>query len=911
MKSELEQARERIAQLEAQLEAQKGILRCGMAGEMPAPQPGTHAHAEQDSAAGHDGTRSLYMRQLEQEALRHTEELRRSNALLQREICQRRQAETQALDAEADMRAVLDATGQSILLIRADGTVLHANKTAARNYGSSPSDLTGKNILDFLPAPVARHRRAILDRCITQKAPLAFTDTRNGRTFAHNVYPILDGDRVRRFAIYSEDITDILHKDREVAASRHRQSVLLEILSLSHTAENLDALLASIHGILRREVRAENLYVVLMNPHDGSPDYRYCVDSAWQGDAAVCPPCGWKDNQLCLEPLRRNGAVQFSGTDLHDLSRAGGLSISGTVPLAWLGIPLRVQGKAIGVLATQEYTEPRVYTEDEVCLLTACSDQIAIAIERKRAEAFMQESAEHYRAFFEDNHSVMLLLDSASGDILDLNKAAEAYYGYPRQRLVGKSIAFLNLFPETKLREVLSKLSEQRITNIITRHRLASGEMRDVEVYSGPFTVNGRRRLISIVHDITRRLKDEAALSAAKEAAELASRVKGEFVANISHEVRTPLNGLMGMLQLLLETPLSEEQFSYIHTALQSSRNLLRVLNDVLDFTKMEAGKLSLLESAFRVSDILDHTASLFTQQARAKGLALQVRSDGLPGDLYAGDDGRIRQVLFNLVGNAIKFTDSGQIAVETWAMPGRQPECIRLFFSVADTGIGIPPARIRHIFEPFTQVDGSLSRRYQGSGLGLTIVKRLVELMGGNLLVDSEPGQGTSITFHVLVRMPTKSACLVTATEDSASGPRQPLRILLVEDEQVNMLMAQKILEKMGHMVTCARNGKAGLEKLHEQRFDVVLMDIQMPVMDGLEATRRIRNAASPMNPPDIPVIAVTAHATSRDRDDAREAGMDGYIIKPFERDILASAIQSAILKRSCIPGGESGGYC
>ncbi|GFM35919.1 response regulator [Desulfovibrio psychrotolerans] len=821
------------------------------------------------------------------------------------------QLKAQTLDAEADMRAVLDATGQSILLIRADGIVLHANKTAARNYDRSPSDLIGRNILEVLPAPVARHRRAILDRCITQKAPLAFTDTRNGRTFAHNVYPILDGDHVRRFAVYSEDITDILHKDREVAASRHQQSVLLEILSLSHTTESLDALLASIHGILRREVQAENLYVVLMNPHDGSPDYRYCVDSAWQGNAAARPPCGWKDNLLCLEPLRRNGAVQFSGTELCALNESGALSTPAPVPLAWLGIPLRVQGKAIGVLATQEYTESRVYTEDEVCLLTACSDQIAIAIERKRAEELMQESAEHYRAFFEDNHSVMLLLDSASGDILDLNKAAEAYYGYPRQRLAGKSIAFLNLFPEAKLREVLSKLSEQRITNIITRHRLANGEMRDVEVYSGPFTVNGRRRLISIVHDITRRLKDEAALSAAKEAAELASRVKGEFVANISHEVRTPLNGLMGMLQLLLETPLSEEQFSYIHTALQSSKNLLRVLNDVLDFTKMEAGKLSLLESTFRVSDILDHTASLFAQQARAKGLTLQVRSDGLPGDLYAGDDGRIRQVLFNLVGNAIKFTDSGQITVETWAMPDRQPECRRLFFSVADTGIGISPARIHHIFEPFTQVDGSLSRRYQGSGLGLTIVKRLVELMGGGLLVDSEPGQGTSITFHVLVREPAKSICLLTATEDSASGLLQPLRILLVEDEQVNMIMAQRILEKMGHMVTCARNGKAGLEKLHEQRFDVVLMDIQMPVMDGLEATRRIRNAASPMNPQDIPVIAVTAHATSRDRDDALEAGMDGYVIKPFERDILASAIHSALLKRACIPGGESGGYC
>lgn len=375
----------------------------------------------------------------------------------------------------------------------------------------------------------------------------------------------------------------------------------------------------------------------------------------------------------------------------------------------------------------------------------------------------------------------------------------------------------------------------------------------------------------------------EMDLQAAKEAAEEANRTKDEFLANISHEVRTPLNGVMGMIQLLMDTKTDDEQDSYLNTAQRSSRNLLRVLNDLLDFIKMGVGKMELYQEQFNVEEVLEQVTGLFQLQVEEKGLSLETFVyPGASGN-FMGDAGRIRQILFNLLGNAIKFTHSGTIRVEVYTLPHPDEGFRRLFFSIEDSGVGIPDDKVEYVFDAFTQVDGSLSRHHTGTGLGLPIVKKLVNLMNGHCAIESELGVGTTVLFCIQVGIAEEET--LEASTPTAEGEYAQLRVLLVEDETVNRIMAKRIMEKMGHTVLEAQNGQECLDSLKDNPVDVVLMDIQMPVLDGITATRRIRTDESLSHVSHIPVVALSAHAADHDKQLAFKAGVDFYLTKPFEK--------------------------
>ncbi len=760
----------------------------------------------------------------------------------------------QLQNSEERLRTIFQNSPDAIFIEDEKGVVLDANPAACTFHGMSRSELIGQNVLNLIPEDRREEVRQEFRKWFTGEMERyeGFSQTGDGRTVPVEVIGA---------PVHYEGRTAVLLLVRDTTKRKRAEQALREsemrYRGLIETQNNL---------IVRVDIGGKFTFV----------------------NEAFCRFAGRNRGELIDQYL--DAYIYYDDAEgpeklMEALTSRRERMVSAEYRMRARGYVAWVHWESLAVFDETGQAVEIQYVGQDIT-------------ERRQMDEALQESEKRLSFLFEEIPHIAVKGYNAKREAIFWNRASEALYGYSKKEALGKKMEDLVLLPDRR-EEMIAAFDAW----VKTSEEIPSGEMikrradgQEISVYSSCLSTrnqHGEREMYVIDVDLSQLKRANEELVKAKDYAEKASRAKSEFLANISHEIRTPMNGVMGMTDLLLDTELDESQRDYAQTILESTQELIGLIDELLDISRIEAGEVRLTPEPFSPRKAVEKVVLLFADRASKKGVDLSVAIHPDVPEKMMGDAGRIRQILINLVGNALKFTHDGHIQIRMQAE--KAEDGWNLLTDVKDTGIGMPPELQSQIFEKFTQGDSSSKRKHGGAGLGLAISKQLVELMGGTISVASEEGKGTSFDFNL--RLPDLE--LVENTEkpvavDADTLPEIKADILLVEDNLVNQKVAVAMLKKLGCKVSVAPNGAQALKQIPDHKFDLIFMDCQMPILDGFETTRAIRQMVGEIR--DIPIVAMTAHALKEDRQQCLDSGMDDYISKPVDRNKLI-----AILRKYC----------
>jgi PAS domain S-box-containing protein len=768
------------------------------------------------------------------------------------DITDRKQAEEELLAERSHLQALFEHNGTGNLIVSSDRLMLKVNQQFCHLFDYTEAELVGQSV-----------QMLHVDQQHYEDWAPTFRQVRDGKTHLTAEYPM----RRKDGTIFWCYLTGVKLQLQDGATG--------VVWSIIDTTERKQAEIALKRLSLAVEQSAN--IVVITDPH-GLIQYvnpRFCEVTGYSPEDAIGQTprilkSGCHPPELYTDLWQTITSGQPWRGELLNKTKDG----TEFWEQATITPLLDDTGTIINFVAIKEIITERKEAERQMVLLNFALDTI------------------HEAAFMADKDARFYYV----------NQEASRATGYSREELLTMGIGDIDTdFSLDGWPALWQQLIAQRSMTFEGSHRGKSGNLYPVEVTANYLEFNGQGYNLGLVRDITERKKIGAALQEAKQRAESANRAKTEFLANMSHELRTPMHGIISMAHLLRSTELNAEQQDCLDGMELSAKGLLALISDILDISKVEAGKLELEYADFSLRQTLQEVITSQSYSIRQKGL--QLFTD-LPEDLpdaLQGDALRIKQILLNLLGNAIKFSEQGSISIAVKPV-SRDGNTILLRLSVSDTGIGMSAAAMERIFAPFEQADSSTTRRYGGTGLGLSICRRLVELMGGRIWAESKEGVGSSFYVELpflLQKQTERSLGQVVKEALPEQRPTRALKILLAEDNQINARSMTAILSRMGHQVTAVEDGLQALEQWRTADWDGILMDVQMPVLDGIEATRQIRQEEQQRGS-HTAIIALTAHALRGDRERIMAEGFDNYIAKPVDMELLLAALAS-------LPGGTS----
>ena len=677
----------------------------------------------------------------------------------------------------------------------------------------------------------------------------------------------------------------------DITENRHAellQQVVFEISTASYTAQNLDEHFHAIHKNLGRIIDVENFYVAMYDRDNDTISLPYQVDSK---DKFARFPAG---KTITGYVIKTGKPLLANQTTIKNLAAAGHIQIIGSPAKVWLGVPLIVDDAVTGVLAVQSYTDQGQYTSREMELLSFIADQIATSISRRTAEDSLQREKAYLDQLFEGSREAIILIDK-QGIVLKVNSEFLKLFGFGREEIIGQNIDELIADPDNRAESlrITAELIQGTSIEIESRRKHKDGHLIDVSLLVTPIVV--QEQIFGgygIYRDITYRKQEEKLLIASKEKAEGADKLKSAFLSNMSHEIRTPMNAILGFSTLLSDPGLTdEERGEFIQIIKDRGNDLMRIIDDIIDISKIESGQINFEIKDCQVNTLMTNLLVTLNELKR-KNNKTKVLLNCFPGNpspefTIMTDGNRLRQIMTNLIENALKFTEEGHVDFGYVLNSNDPAPCIEFF--VKDTGIGIPKEMHSVVFERFRQVDDTATRKYGGTGLGLTISRNLTRLLGGEIWLESEKGKGT--TFYM--RLPLSSS---KSAGNKPMAPKpivtsaqkwQNKAVLIVEDEESNYFLLDRILRNTGVKLVWAKNGIEAIDFCEKQHFDTILMDIRMPVMDGYETTQAIRKKYK-----NLVIIAQTAYALKGEREKSIAAGCDNYISKPIDTSELLTIL-------------------